>query len=81
MKFVSPMGGALIPQEYGWKEVFVCVFVRQTERETDILITQSKLIEKCDNNLILICADKNVITLLVISGRKKKKKTCVTALL
>lgn len=58
MKFVSPMGGALIPQEYGWKKVFVCGFVRQSERETDILIPQSKLIEKCDNNLMLICVDK-----------------------
>lgn len=56
----------------------VCLFVRQTgrerERESEILITQSKLIEEYDNNLMLICADKNVITLLVISGRRKKKK-------
>jgi hypothetical protein len=47
---------------------------RERERETDILIPQSKLIEKCDNKLMLICADKNVITLLIISERKKKKK-------
>jgi hypothetical protein len=49
-----------------------------TERETDILIPQSKLIEKCDNNLMLICADKNVITLLIISERKKKKNSCIS---
>lgn len=59
----------------------VCLFVRQTgrERESEILITQSKLIEEYDNNLMLICADKNVITLLVISGRRRKK-TRVSAL-
>lgn len=59
----------------------MCLFVRQTgrERESEILITQSKLIEEYDNNLMLICADKNVITLLVISGRRRKK-TRVSAL-
>jgi len=58
-----------------WLEKSICVCVCETdkggEREREISIAQPKLIEKCDNNLMLICADKNVITLLVISGKKK----------